>query len=181
MSPRCYIPGFFVLMLDVPVNTFSIFQTEPPLPGYYQYFSGSKCVFSQGHNRAEVGIEPPTSRSRVRDSTTRPPHSPVFLEISLLVPEIFEGFYHILACLGSCDSDATNKLLLSFPSTHGGSTQNLTDLPSGFRNALTLLTDEYGRTTEHRYTITSLRDSGELIMWGTVFTIIPLWELFSKF
>ena len=30
------------------------------LPGYYQYFSGSKCV-AQGHNTAEVGIETPTS------------------------------------------------------------------------------------------------------------------------
>ena len=39
---------------------------EPPLPWYYQYFSGSKCVFAQGHNTAEVGIEPPTSRSKVR-------------------------------------------------------------------------------------------------------------------
>ena len=33
-------------------------MTEPSLPGYYQYFSGRKCVFAQGHNTAEVGIEP---------------------------------------------------------------------------------------------------------------------------
>ena len=32
---------------------------------YYQYFSGSKCDFAQGHNTAEVGIEPSTSRSGV--------------------------------------------------------------------------------------------------------------------
>ena len=25
---------------------FSHVGTEPPLPGYYQYFSGSKCVFA---------------------------------------------------------------------------------------------------------------------------------------
>ena len=47
--------------------------TEPSLSGYNQYFSGSKCVFAQGHNTAEVGIEPQTSPSRVRGSTTRPP------------------------------------------------------------------------------------------------------------
>ena len=44
---------------------------EPPLLGYYKYFSGSKCVFAQGHNRAEVGIQP----RLVRGSTTRPPRS----------------------------------------------------------------------------------------------------------
>ena len=55
---------------------FSHFVTEPPLPGYYQYFWGSKCVFAQGHNTAEVGIEPLTSRSGVSDSTTRQPRSP---------------------------------------------------------------------------------------------------------
>ena len=31
---------------------------------------------AQGHNTGEVGIEPSTSRSGVRDSTTRPPRSP---------------------------------------------------------------------------------------------------------
>ena len=46
-------------MLNVSVNIFfSQFETEPPLPGSYQYFSGSKCVFAQGHNTAEVGFEP---------------------------------------------------------------------------------------------------------------------------
>ena len=58
-----------LLRLNVPVNN----CTDPPLPGYYQYFSGSKCVFGHGHNTAEVGIEPLTSRSGVRGSTTRPP------------------------------------------------------------------------------------------------------------
>ena len=29
---------------------FSHVRTEPPLPGYYQYFWGSNCVFAQGHN-----------------------------------------------------------------------------------------------------------------------------------
>ena len=30
---------------------FSHVGTEPSLPGYYQYFSGNKCVFAQGHNK----------------------------------------------------------------------------------------------------------------------------------
>ena len=48
----------FVLRLKVPVNIFfSHVGTEPLLPGYYQYFSGVKCL-AQGHNTAEVGFEP---------------------------------------------------------------------------------------------------------------------------
>ena len=43
-----------------------------------QYFRGVKCL-AQGHNTAAVGIEPPTSRSRVRHSTTEPPRSPLGL------------------------------------------------------------------------------------------------------
>ena len=40
-----------------------------------QYFWGVKCL-AQGHNTAAVGLEPPTSRSGVRHSTTEPPRSP---------------------------------------------------------------------------------------------------------
>ena len=40
-----------------------------------QYFRGVKCL-AQGHNTAAVGLEPPTSRSGVRHSTTEPPRSP---------------------------------------------------------------------------------------------------------
>ena len=43
-----------------------------------QYFRGVKCL-AQGHNTAAVGLEPRTSRSGVRHSTTEPPRSP-FLE-----------------------------------------------------------------------------------------------------
>ena len=39
-----------------------------------QYFRGVKCL-AQGHNTAAVGLEPPTSRSGVRHSTTEPPRS----------------------------------------------------------------------------------------------------------
>ena len=41
-----------------------------------QYFRGVKCL-AQGHNTAAVGLEPRTSRSGVRHSTTEPPRSPV--------------------------------------------------------------------------------------------------------
>ena len=40
-----------------------------------QYFRGVKCL-AQRHNTAAVGLEPPTSRSGVRHSTTEPPRSP---------------------------------------------------------------------------------------------------------
>ena len=41
-----------------------------------QYFRGVKCL-AQGHNTATVGLEPRTSRSGVRHSTTEPPRSPL--------------------------------------------------------------------------------------------------------
>ena len=65
----------FVLRLNVPVNNFSHVGTEPPLSAYYQYFRVVKCL-TQVHNTAEVGFEPPTSRSGVRRSTTEQPRSP---------------------------------------------------------------------------------------------------------
>ena len=40
-----------------------------------QYFRGVKCL-AQGHNTAAVGLEPRTSRSGVRHSTTEPLRSP---------------------------------------------------------------------------------------------------------
>ena len=43
-----------------------------------QYFRGVKCL-AQGHNTAAVGLEPRTSRSGVRHSTTEPPRSPFLL------------------------------------------------------------------------------------------------------
>ena len=42
-----------------------------------QYFRGVKCL-AQGHNTAAVGLEPRTSRSGVRHSTTEPPRSPEY-------------------------------------------------------------------------------------------------------
>ena len=45
--------------------------TESLLPGYYQYFWEVKYL-AQGHNKMVVGFELPTSRFRVRCSTTEP-------------------------------------------------------------------------------------------------------------
>ena len=42
-----------------------------------QYFRGVKCL-AQGHNTADVGLEPRTSRSGVRHSITEPPRSPSY-------------------------------------------------------------------------------------------------------
>ena len=47
------------LRLNVPVNNFSVMSGRSQSSWVLQYFSGSKCVFVQGHNMAEVGIEPP--------------------------------------------------------------------------------------------------------------------------
>ena len=44
-----------------------------------QYFRGVKCL-AQGHNTAAVGLEPRTSRSGVRHSTTEPLRSPSMSE-----------------------------------------------------------------------------------------------------
>ena len=48
-----------------------------------QYFRGVKCL-AQGHNTAAVGLEPRTSRSGVRHSTTEPPRSP-FIQVHLYI------------------------------------------------------------------------------------------------
>ena len=47
-----------------------------------QYFRGVKCL-AQGHNTAEVGLEPRTSRSGVQHSTTEPPRSPKFMSVKI--------------------------------------------------------------------------------------------------
>ena len=50
-----------------------------------QYFRGVTCL-AQGHNTAEVGLEPRTSRSGVRHSTTEPPRSPTKGGYLVIVP-----------------------------------------------------------------------------------------------
>ena len=58
-----------------------------------QYFRGVKCL-AQGHNTAEVGLEPRTSRSGVRHSTTEPPRSPYQWRYYLL---IFSSYLYIFS------------------------------------------------------------------------------------
>ena len=61
---------WFVLMLSVPVNNFfSRVETEPPLPGYYQYFGGGGGVnmsCSGTKHGDPSGARTPTSESGVR-------------------------------------------------------------------------------------------------------------------
>ena len=59
--------SFFLVCVEAERSNQKIFShvgTESPLPGYYQYFLGVKCL-AQGHNMAEVGFQPLTSRSGV--------------------------------------------------------------------------------------------------------------------
>ena len=65
-----------VLRLNFPVNNFSVMSGRSHhFLGITSIFGGVKCL-AQGHNTAEVGFEPPTSRYRVRGSTTEPPRLP---------------------------------------------------------------------------------------------------------
>ena len=68
-----------VLRLNVPVNNFQSCR-DGAIASWVinQYFRGVKCL-AQGHNTAAVGLEPRTSRSGVRHSTTEPPRSPTAL------------------------------------------------------------------------------------------------------
>ena len=67
-----------MLRLNVPVNNFSVMSGRSHrFLGINQYFRGVKCL-AQGHNTAAVGLEPRTSRSGVRHSTTEPPRSPLY-------------------------------------------------------------------------------------------------------
>ena len=72
-----------------------------------QYFRGVKCL-AQGHNTAAVGLEPRTSRSGVRHSTTEPPRSPcmsVLLSLTctcLLLPFWSEPVYTVTTLIYTC-------------------------------------------------------------------------------
>ena len=52
-----------------------------------QYFRGVTCL-AQGHNTAAVGLEPRTSRSGVRHSTTEPPRSPLFRCVTSCISDV---------------------------------------------------------------------------------------------
>ena len=74
---------FFMLLVDlifnVPVNNFSHVGTEPPLPGYYQYFQGLNVPCSKTqHGLTREGLAPRTSESRVRGIIHRATAIPIF-------------------------------------------------------------------------------------------------------
>ena len=79
--PCVWVWGWLVVLrLNVPSQS-TIFQScrDGAIASWVinQYFRGVKCL-AQGHNTAEVGLEPRTSRSGVQHSTTEPPRSPVW-------------------------------------------------------------------------------------------------------
>ena len=67
-----------------------------------QYFRGVKCL-AQGHNMAAVGIEPRTSRSGVRHSTTEPPRSPLPMEFPVKTDKTVQMWRLIRVLLVTCD------------------------------------------------------------------------------
>ena len=91
-------------MLNVPVNNFSVMSGRSRASWVLPVFSGSKCVFAQGHNTAEVGIGSTTSRSGVRDSTTRPPRSPL-LYIVVVNTNVHRAAIRVLDCRGVAQSN----------------------------------------------------------------------------
>ena len=58
-------------------QSFSHVGTEPPLPGYYQYFLGVNVSYSRIQHGDLSEDRTPTSRSGVRCSNTRPPRLPL--------------------------------------------------------------------------------------------------------
>ena len=45
---KIFMFRFVLILFNVPVNLFSHVGTEPPLPGYYQYFLRGKCILLKG-------------------------------------------------------------------------------------------------------------------------------------
>ena len=79
----------FVLRLNVSVNNFfSHVGMEPPLPGYYQYFRGVKCL-AQGHSTVEVGFEPLTSFAPESDALPLSLRAPLGVNKNLITNNKF--------------------------------------------------------------------------------------------
>ena len=106
----------FVLRLNIPVNNFSVMSGRSHRflgTVINQYFRGEKCL-AQRHNMAAVGFEPPTSRSRVRHSTTEPPRSPVSNSTPTRVEHgmhfiPLQKWYNIIVC---CHSNRRGQTLV---------------------------------------------------------------------
>ena len=64
---KCRKVGWLIDSLRPGKQFFSHVGTEPPLPGYYQYFWGVNVPCSRTqHGLTRVGLEPPTFGSGVR-------------------------------------------------------------------------------------------------------------------
>ena len=90
-----------MLRLNVPVNNFQSYR-DGAIASWVinQYFRGVKCL-AQGHNTAAVGLEPRTSRSGVRHSTTEPPRSPT-KESRVHIRFFFFVFFFFVFCCCCC-------------------------------------------------------------------------------
>ena len=89
-----------------------------------QYFWGVKCL-AQGHNTAAVGLEPRTSRSGVRHSTTEPPRSPTgspgrdemrkrnFTSLEVLAEQVRKAELQIFASKGRAEAREQNFTYLA--------------------------------------------------------------------
>ena len=67
---------------------------------------------AQGHNMAEVGIEPPDLSLQSPISTTRPPHSPGNSIISgriWLKFKLIQAFMHVLVCCKNGEDPIKNE------------------------------------------------------------------------
>ena len=85
-----------LLRLNVPVSNFSVMSVGVTNSWVFPVLFRKYMYLAQGHNTAEVGLEPPTSRSRVRGSATRPPCSrdntrvtPIFAQNAICACEEF--------------------------------------------------------------------------------------------
>ena len=96
MILSCETGWLVVLRLNVPVNNFSVMSGRNIASWVInQYFRGVKCL-AQGHNTAAVGLEPRTSRSGVRHSTTEPPRSPCETGHQLINLNLHRQYIHTI-------------------------------------------------------------------------------------
>ena len=76
-----------------------------------QYFRGVKCL-AQGHNTAAVGLEPRTSRSGVRHSTTEPPRSPEIFDEVMFIQKHFPKFPEMQSWFRTTEPSALSAILV---------------------------------------------------------------------
>ena len=76
----------FIVVLRPGKQFFSHVETEPPIPGYYQYFLGSKCLLLKETNTpTRPRIEPGSPDPKSDALTIRPVRPPICLFVILVV------------------------------------------------------------------------------------------------